>query len=185
MGANGVVTSIDIIEECFVEDLHVGVEAVWEQKATSAQLSQSKAAAVPRRVGLGLAEQVAQLLDDLISEVFGKSLRDSAKTFGSRPPNNVVVVLQRLKQQLDDCLQLLKVDVILIKHLFILFFLGGLLDLIGLHEMRERPRASLVPPRCHLGLEEDTAHSLCQLDLVLPDRKKDTSDKHLINFPDN
>lgn len=169
MRANRVIASVDVVQESLVKNRHVGVEALGEQQAASAQLSQSKAATMPRGVRLCLAEQIVELFDDLIGEVLGESLRDPSETFGSRPPNDVVLVLQCLEQELDDRLQLIEVDVVLIKHLLIVVVLGSRLGLVRLHEMRERPGAALVPPRRHLGLEEDTADALRQLDLVLPD----------------
>ena len=75
---------------------------------------------MPRVFSLSLTEQLIELLYDLVCEIFCKSLSDSSKTLGGTPPDDTLLVFERLKKNLDDELKLFEVNLIFIEHLLVL-----------------------------------------------------------------
>ena len=78
--AGCVIASVDIINERFIQNLYVRSKSLWQQQSSSAELSQSQATTMPRRVCLCFFEQVLKLFDDLISKILCQSLSDPSQS---------------------------------------------------------------------------------------------------------
>jgi hypothetical protein len=88
-----VVTSVDVINECLVENGDKSFKSLWEEKTSPAELGQGETASVPGRVCLRIGKQIHELFDNLIGEILRKSLGDSAEPFGSGPSDHVIFIL--------------------------------------------------------------------------------------------
>lgn len=76
---------------------------------------------MPGGVGFVGVEKVVELGNDLICKIFVQSPSDPTKTLSCGPSDGTVLVLERVKEVLDDELELLKVNFILfLQHIFVL-----------------------------------------------------------------
>ena len=77
---------------------------------------------MPCRLSLILIKQPMQLFHDLISEILIESSSDPAETFRGSPPDGTILVLEEIQHVLNDKLELFKVDLVTLLHIFVFLF---------------------------------------------------------------